>query len=384
MAIGLATAISKEISGEGTRELQEFKTKQRNQYKARLLALRNKLNQQYKIASQQERMNQLRTRFDNEIYEKIKNDINKNIKPSGKGGADLLFEDDGKTIGIKKLSEKYGLIDRFKQIREETFALKENNNILNWSLQAMQEIYAIRQDILQEEIEEHIAITFAAAGYQKLLTLPMSQFLQAARDINAVSLGTASRGSATFGDLNLIKMNINSKSIIEKLTMLEGARVSNLQYMKGGIMQDLTYQKEEKFFSELVNRRTFRTDKSYRVIQPGFLREAIVEAMFKNERTTYSQDNAPWYGKSDTQANEINGRKIGLSVKDLMGSSPTLVRLNSIFNIINITLKVLDSPLDDNKVQNFLANKVFSATSDLDESVVDQELEKLVAQSLGL
>ena len=383
----LATTIAREISGEGSREFIQFTETTRQSYLIELQRLRSKLDQQYKIENYSERRKTLESRFDKEIYQKVKDVLDTHIKKSGRGTADLLF--DG--LSIKKVAEDTGLLDIFKQIRAETFALKENNDLLNISLQTMSIISNLRQDIYESEVEEHIGITFAAAGYQKLLTVPMSQFLKVAQNnSDLVSLHTLSLASSTFGDINALSMNMGT-SVIDQLTRINGANVMNLQFKKSNIMQDLQYEPLEKNLSSLIDRRTLRIDPKYKVIRPGFLREAIVEAMFQGERTTYKQDNAPWYGESDTiyhrDHNPLNNQRenlIELSIKDFMGtSSPTLLRINSLYNIINITEKVLSSKLNSDQVQTFLQNKVFNATSDLDSNVVERWLEEEVASILS-
>ena len=392
-------AVSIEISQQGARELQEFNDQNRLQYINDLISLRNRLNAQYQNsesdAARRDRVNQ---RFRNEIASKLKEQLGESfrIEPSGKGGADLYFYNSSHARGLgsildetKKIIQGQNLIEKYKNIRKEVYSLNEGNDLQKISLEAMEKIYAIRQDIMKEEVEERIAITFAEGKVQKVLTLPMSQFLKAAqKDLSLTSMGNESLMEGSLGDINKITMNTGVSTVIEQLRNLEGANVSNLSYYNKRELnwKTISYNRNiKKTFTndtEIMEQLTYREDKSYAVVKSGFFREAIIEAMLNTtENLLYEEDNAPWYGKADTSGFALlNGQltKVDMSVKDFMGRTPTLLRINSLFNIINITLHALQAPISTSAVQNFLYNNVFQATSDLDEKGLDTLLDGLL------
>ena len=391
-------AASIEISQAGAREFQEFNDQKRKQYRDELIRLRDQLNDQYKNSeSDAARRDKVNQRFRNEIASELRKQLGEKfrIKESGKGGADLYFYDSDRARGLssildetKDIIQGQNLIERYKTIRKEVYALKENNDLQRISLEAMAKIYAIRQDIMKEEVEERIAITFAEGNIQKVLTLPMSQFLRAAQqNLSLTSMGNESLMEGSLGDINKITMNTGISTVIKKLRNLEGAKVSDLSYYNKKELnwQVISYNRNIKktFTNDIeIEQLTYREDKSYAVVKSGFFREAIIEAMLnQTEDLLYEEDNAPWYGKADTSGYALLGRqstKVDMSVKDFMGRTPTLLRINSLFNIINITLNVLQAQISTSAVEKFLYDNVFQATSDLDEKGVDTLLNKLL------
>ena len=377
---GLADAVAFEVSGEGSRQFQEFNEQTRQRYANELLKIRNELNQQYVIEDRLERIDTLKERYEKEIIAKITDAELKeslHIEPSGKGGADILSNN--KQVSLATLAEKYNLYNKYKDIRKQTFQLKKNNDLIKIGLQAMEKISALRQDILQLKVEEHIGITFAEGDYQKLIVIPMSKYLQyAQKNVSTLfNLGMEGLTRSPFKDIHNISMKRTS-TVIESLKKIEGKQETNLYFRNSSnTLETLFYkpQNDDIFLTDQINQNTLRTDKNYKVIKRGFLREAIVEAMFKEDgEMKYEEDAAPWFGKSDIEANN----KIEISMKDFLSSSPTLIRFNSIFSTIDILLQALWAPIDYTQITNFLRDEVFTANKRLDdEAIYDKIIDKL-------
>lgn len=362
----------------GTTAFQEYFEERKNYFLPQLQSILIELNGLYSSTIKEGEVELLLEKRRAEMkrqVESLSKDIIKNVVfPSSRGNADILNK--------KKMDEE---LIRARQIifGARSNIYKYNKNIENdeklkkIALKGMQIVYALRQELLGE-VEEQLAITFAEEGYVKVLTIPMSTFLQSSQALNLISITTESLSKQLYGDPYKITLH-TGKSVISTLKDL-GAQEHALTINGIEVTKD--------FYDNLFKSETgaeiylLRSDKNYFVIkknsyQSGFIAEALIRASFGGSDFNYQQDSATWYQKPD-----ITIRGQGYSVKNIMNSSPTLLRINSLQTVISDLIKKLSQTnIPAQEIMSEIKSQIFKQASDL-ETAVDKFGEKMINQNI--
>lgn len=368
-----------EIGGQyGAITFQEYFEGKKQQLLPQLQSILNELNKLYSSTINEEQAEFLLEKRREEMrrqIESISKDIVKKVAyPSSRGNADILDKD--------KMEEQ------LLQARQTIF--KARNNIYKYNknkekdekfkqiaLKGMQIVYALRQELLGE-VEEQLAITFAEEGYVKVLTIPMSTFLQSSKALELISITTESLSKQLYGDPYKLVLH-TGKKVINTLKDLEGAQEKTLTI--NGIEVTKNFY-DNLFKSDTGTMIYLRADKNYFVIkknsyQSGFIAEALIRASFGGSDFNYQQDRATWYQDPDIT---IKGQ--GYSVKNIMNSNPTLLRINSLQTVISDLIKKLSQTnISAEKIFDEIKNEIFKKASDL-EPTVEKFGEKIINQNI--
>ena len=383
----IAEAAANTSAEGGAEEASQELSQTKNSLVSELRAYLTELNSFYAQTTDATHIDQLVEERANRMRELIENaniddDVMNAIRhPSSRGKADIIDDDEVQQkvndLNKRKAQAYKALYGARADVYKLNNAKLQDDKFKEVALRGMQIVYKIRQIILGGA-EERIAVTFAESGYLKVVTIPMSEFLKNAT--NLISVTTESFSKQMYGDPYKLALR-NSRTVIEQMKNLQGASVQNI--VANG--KQITTQ----MFEELKKNRDFllRYGDGYKVVskgggkgQSGFIAEALVRATLTGEPFEYRQDREAWYQDPDV----INKLGLGFSVKNALGSNPTLLRINSLQTVVTQLIQELSAiNTSPSEMINNIKTKVFGQVSDLD-GVVEEHILKMVSEGLGI
>lgn len=382
----LQAAVSDTGAEGGSQEFLEYYT----QHKGPLITLlRNyaaKLNAFYsKTAAQdvditalaelrrQQMIAQIEAKDENE--QNIRDLVDEMLHASGKGGADIMKKGLQKKFEELTREQRTSVYKKLSAIRNDiynTAAIKENQTEFKaLVLEGMRIIYKIREEFTGDMAED-IAITFKDGDYVKMVRVPMDVYLAHATQWTNLTLEGFSKELA--GDPFKLQMK-KSKRVIDQIMQYASSPAEKIS-IKG--MGDVTVDMYKQLKQNIY---IYREDKAYFVVTPGqggFVAEALVRAQVNGTEFQYRQDRESWYQEADV-IDKATGQ--GISVKNFLDSSPTLLRINSLHTVVNELIGALSSNLPPGDIVEHIRKNIFHATGDID-SAKERMLEKLVEECL--
>ena len=376
----LQTTVSNISAEGGSQEFLEYYTQHKGplitllqNYAAKLNSFYNKVAQNNTNVTQlaELRRQAMQAQIEQREWEgkKIHDIVNEMLHESSKGGADILKKGLQAKFDELERADRKQVYNKLSQIRNDIYntqeILQQEAEFKALVLEGMQLIYKIREDFTGE-IAEDIAITFREGSYVKMIRIPMQTYLQHA--MSMTKLTTEAFSKELSGDPFKLQMRKN-KTVIDQLIKLSG----------GQQPQFLTFV---DIYKELKNNIYFlREDDDYFVVtkgQGGFVAEALVRAYTNDAEFEYRQDREAWYQEADVLD---KATKQGISVKNFIDSSPTLLRINSLHTVINQLINALSSNLPPGDIVEHIRTNIFHATGDID-AAKEKMVEKLVEECL--
>lgn len=322
----------------------------------------------------QQMLAQIEAKDENE--KSIRELVDDMLHRSGKGGADIMKKGLQKKFAELTEKNRRAVYEKLSAIRNKIYntnAIRQNQEQFKvLVLEGMRLIYKIREDFTGEAAE-NIAITFAEAGYAKTVIVPMDAYLAKATEWTRLSIEGFSKELA--GDPFKLQMK-KSQTIIDQLIKMSTQPVQKLKINGTDVTLDMYKELKKNIY-------IYREDKAYFVVTPGqggFVAEALVRAQVNGAEFQYRQDREAWYQEADV-IDKATGQ--GISVKNFLDSSPTLLRINSLHTVVNELIGALSSNLPPGDIVAHIRQHVFHATGDID-TAKEQMLEKLVSECLGI
>ena len=328
---------------------------------------------------------------------KIRDDVLNMLTVSPIGNAEIGKKSDRQRLGdlLRQLDEEdyQQQLDKLKAARKTVYSINGQANQEKFkkiALEAMSTVYELRA-LLSNGIEEDIGITFPQGGYMRLIRIPMSVFLNSSVAMEMISVVQGSALDTIAGDPWQLKMNFNNSILgqLQNLAKQNGGSVSENMIVNIRTNQSNgQYVKREvnlaDMYENLIKSKVIRPDNEYDVYErgaSGFVAEALVEAFVTGNGYEYSTDKIDWYKKPDVEYIDENGNVRGISVKNAIGASPTLLRINSLNTVLQKLIKALSGGY--RKTPQGIINYIRKNIFDLDPKV-NNYLEKEIAQSLHI
>ena len=392
------TDISQEIADlaaqEGAREYKELTIDRVKLYYNKFIDLRSQINGAYQRSTAT-----IQQRY--AIGRLAKQSIDKKVisYASSKGGANIL-----PVTELQKIMEQYEN-DRINQLltaRQTIYSFGENQNLVKkLSLQAMNLVMMLKQDLTKTN-EEHFAFIYKGEdGAAYSITVPMHTILLNETYLNNIELN--------YGDINRWNGGEDQK-LSFKSSIIEQIRKTQLNGEKGQEMSNFinqynslkgtTYTKETRhewdsqaFWDTLETAQisglswAIRQDKKYWVIQrevayqTGFLAQGLFSKFLGSQKKIEElakPDNNPWYGIADSYDKK---NQLSYSVKSFLEGDPSLISLNSLYqvteNIINTMSSFLTNNTNLDEMTGYLKEKVFQGAKIVSDAF-NSDIKKLI------
>ena len=355
------TALAIKASNENR---EEFSKELKNRYLSTFKQLRSNLENSYKYQSYT-----LDIQDRQSIAEKQRNNIIK-AYASSRGKADIVLQKDI-TEYIKKEKE---LQDKLKDIRNQMYEVEDNLLYKKFATQMMALTYALKRDLNQGK-EEHFAFIYKGDSSAAVaFDVPVTQFLLNEQFLDSIDLTYGAISSWTGGidqslrfnnsiGAQLEKMAQQSKNGITKTTLNEDFMNQRKRFIK----TKRTYKSEvwaNKRIEDLqslnaIDIKIYRTDENYIVVesgafQGGFVDQGLYGYYQGDENATFANDQRDWHKGADTVVGNME-----YSVKSLLGGNPSLVSFNSLYNVSNQIITLLEVNNDPNEAAEQIKSYVF-------------------------
>ena len=387
------TQLTELVLNESKENRQEFTKELQTRYRDAFVALRNQLQAQYTNAVH--RNQSLKTIEEREAYgRQVVKDILKSY-PSTRGAAYILPKENIEDF-IRAKRKKQTQKQALSKAREFLYSVGENEKVYKeCALRMMALTYALRRD-LNNNKEEHFALIYSGdSQVAKYFDIPVTQLLMTENIADFITLQNLSAAQKWSGGVD---QGLRFKhSILQRLKDLnyESKDFENFNFMeqhynkaKYRLRNFKTQQDALNFKQMLINEfgdindlDIYRTDskKGYWVIshqvgdQLGFADQGIFGNYINDPKATTKNDTEKWYKRPDSSSD------LGeFSVKSFLGSDPSLVSLNSLYQSSAAIIKILDdSILNINSSSLDTANKLRKEIFDLDV-VANKDVEKVV------
>lgn len=302
---------------------------------------------------------------------------------SSRGNADILNKKDLEEY-IKK---QQILLDRLKALRDNFYMVEDINRYKQLALQMMALTYGLRRD-LNEGREEHFAFIYkGSGGFAEYYDIPVTEFLTNINIINSISLQYGSIASWTGGIDQSLRFDYSiGEQLRKNFNNSSKPLTDTFMYERQALIKETREYKTERGMLQRLdtltnllatNIKVYREDNGYWVVesgafQRGFVDQGLFGEAMGDRNYTFEGDTRPWY-----EAPDITGKDgAEYSVKSLLGGMPSLVSYNSLYDVSQKIINVLE---------NF-GNNVKGAAQELRQAVfkIDSMVNKEVKETLDI